>query len=657
MKEIVLDRLTISHFKGVENLEIMPMGQNLTIFGSNATGKTTIYDALTWLLFGKDSLGSNTFEIKPLADDGAVKDHNAVTTVEAQLSVKDDPHPAYTMNLRREFHEVWTTQRGKSNAVFSGHTTEFYMDGVPTQANTYKDAVSELVDEAVFKSLTSVTEFCRDKAWQKRRDTLYELANAPDDMLLMTSNPVFSPLAAMVGKSGVDGLKASLQAERGAIKKAQDSIPARIDELKKQIVELQAVDFDAIQMERDQRQKELDELKTELLGLQHNTALDAARNEARKFDLELQDLSGKNMAYRNSQDVPVEDNTPALRNVLELHTQAYKRASRQLDALKRTVAGYEDNIKNARAAWYAENGKTFNPGSCPTCGQPWPEAQKSRLESEWQTAHKAALDTLSQRGKAYTANLNDANTQIESVKNDMVSEEGEIAKAQEALDSYKPGVQPEIMDLPGYAETYQAGMNNLIAANDKVNELRRNSQNVIRACEESVRAKQDDLNRLSSSLAKREFLTSMNQSVKDREKEQAEKAARLDEIDDVLSLIEDFTRFKVGAIEESVNSLFSIVRWKLFKTQINGGIAECCDATVNGIPYNSLNNGARINAGIDVINALSTHYGVSVPLFIDNAESVVNIIPTIEQVVRLVVSEKDAALRIEQDAVKEAVAV
>ena len=62
-----------------------------------------------------------------------------------------------------------------------------------------------------------------------------------------------------------------------------------------------------------------------------------------------------------------------------------------------------------------------------------------------------------------------------------------------------------------------------------------------------------------------------------------------------------------------------------------------------------LNNGMKINVGIDIINALSRHYGVTVPLFVDNAEGVTRLEESDTQVIRLVVSEHDKELRLEYE--------
>ena len=113
--------------------------------------------------------------------------------------------------------------------------------------------------------------------------------------------------------------------------------------------------------------------------------------------------------------------------------------------------------------------------------------------------------------------------------------------------------------------------------------------------------------------------------------------------------MEEYTRYKTRVVEEGVNAMFRIAKFRLFREQANGGIEERCDVTVDGVPYGSLNNGMKINVGIDIINALSRHNGVTVPLFVDNAESVTNLERADAQVIRLVVSADDKKLRCEYE--------
>ena len=92
--------------------------------------------------------------------------------------------------------------------------------------------------------------------------------------------------------------------------------------------------------------------------------------------------------------------------------------------------------------------------------------------------------------------------------------------------------------------------------------------------------------------------------------------------------------------------MFSGIKFRLFDTQINGGLIECCDTLIEGVPWLDANNAARINAGISIINVLSNHYGQNAPIWIDNSESITHIHTTESQCIELYVSESDKVLRI-----------
>src|SRR5699024_2688754 len=133
-KNITINRLTLENFKCHSRLNLVFGGGNASIYGDNATGKTSIYDALTWLLFGKDSAGNGekNMDIKPLDGSGQVKDHQAITSVEAELLVD-----GVSITLARTYREIWTTRRGSSEAAYEGNTSDYYVDGVPQKKNAF----------------------------------------------------------------------------------------------------------------------------------------------------------------------------------------------------------------------------------------------------------------------------------------------------------------------------------------------------------------------------------------------------------------------------------------------------------------------------------------------------------------------------------------
>ncbi|WP_139904807.1 hypothetical protein [Clostridium thermarum] len=122
-------------------------------------------------------------------------------------------------------------------------------------------------------------------------------------------------------------------------------------------------------------------------------------------------------------------------------------------------------------------------------------------------------------------------------------------------------------------------------------------------------------------------------------------ATQIAELEGQEMLCEDYIKTKVELLEQGINEKFNLVKFKLFNVLMNGNLEECCEALIDGVPFSSANNAGQINAGLDIINALSTHYGVQAPVFIDNRESINKIIDCKSQVINLIVSD-DPDIRI-----------
>ena len=240
MTGIKILRLVLENFKCHKLLALTPDGNSMSVYGDNAAGKTSIYDALTWLLFGKDSQGNGekNIDIKPLDATGAVADHGAITSVEAELEVNGE-----RICLKRTYREVWSTKRGSSVETFDGNTSEYYVDGVPCKKFAFDDRISELVPEDTFRLLTSVSYFAKDLPWQKRREVLFDMAGTMSDQDIMASAPQFLPLVEAMGKLSLEDYKKKLQAERKGLTNAKTDIPARISECQKTVEDLSGLDL------------------------------------------------------------------------------------------------------------------------------------------------------------------------------------------------------------------------------------------------------------------------------------------------------------------------------------------------------------------------------------------------------------------------------
>lgn len=635
MNTIILKSLDLDYFKGIRSLHIDFNAGMTSIYGDNATGKTTVYDALTWILFDKDSEGNSKFDIKPIGIPGVTP------TVTALLEINGEP-----MKLRKTLREKWSKPRGCAVAQYDGDTTEYTIDDVPRKEGEYKRMITAIIDEGVFKLLTNVYAFARDLPWKERRKHLAEVCGLPDDKAILTSAPQFAELAAALGRRTVDEYKAVLMAERKGANKTLDSLPIRIDECERRARELDVLDYDKAQVDKANLELQKGAVLADLSRLDGGMLLTAAEADVKHYEAELTALDAENTAHRASQAVPVEDERPVLKRKLNELSDSISKIEEEANKCNKFVCNAEERIKEYRKLWYDIDSQTFNGDSCPLCGRGFPEdeVEKARSKFEQDKAdHKERLkkdsDLVKQNQAAQKAQYAELKEKAAQVR-----DEYEQIKAQ--LDAYIPPEAPAIEDLPGYTERRAKVVQYIEEAGEKISRIQSDQQAERDRLNSQLSQLNMELTRVSQVLAAKAQLDETRSRVDELKAEQRTQAAVLEEIDRKLAMCEDFTRYRCQFITDSVNSRFQLARFRLFVEQVNGGVADCCDVMVGGVAYKGLNKAMKKNVGLDIINTLSEHYGIRVPLVVDNAESVTKLQEIDTQVIRLVVSENDKELRI-----------
>ena len=635
---IVLKSLDLVHFKCFPKLHLdFHEGVN-SLFGANAAGKTSVYDALTWLLFNKDSAGGARPDIKP---------HHApagtMPEVTAVLEVDGEP-----IKLRKVLREKWEKPRGSSIERYAGDTRDYYIDDVPLAENAYKRRIAELIDEQQFKLLTDVWAVTSKMHWKDRRTLLAEICGLPEDKQLLATAPQFAELTEKVGRRTVDEYKSVLMKQRKDMNANLNTLPVRVDECSRMVSELESLDFAAAHAESDRLQTERERLQGEIVKLSNNTLAAQARNERDALQVQLRELEAENAAHLASQRVPVEDETPAL-------TAALDRAKREADRLTRTIAQERDLVLNGetrlddyRARWRAIDAEVFTDEHCPTCGQVFPAERLAESRAAFAEHQKQRKDALLEDSKMVKQGIAAAKDRLLTAETALKTAQDELQKAQIALDSYTPPVEVVPENLPDY-DRHKGAILTLIADADKrIDRLNSDTEQERRRLETALSAVTAEKLTHDAVLAKEQTLADTRRRIADLQAEQRKAAAEVEQMDRLIAMFEEFTRYRVQAITESVNSKFRLTRWRLFTEQVNGGLVDCCEPMDrNGSTFEGTNNAMKINIGMDIIDTLSAHFSRRVPLFVDNAESVTQLQPIGSQVVRLVVSEQDKELRIE----------
>ena len=641
MTEIKIKRLGLENFKCHKSLKLDFAGGNASIYGDNAAGKTSVYDALTWLLFGKDSQGNGekNIEIKPLDASGEVKDHLAVTAVEAVLDVNGEE-----VTLRRTYKEVWTTKRGSSEATYDGNTSDYYVDGVPCKKNAFQDYVNELVDEDTFRMLTSVSYFANGISWQDRRAELFKVAGVMDDAQILATNAAFAPLVDSLGKLSLEDYKKKLLAEKRKFTGAKTEIPARISECQKTIEDIEGLDFAGAKAQVEALNAKKEAAAAQILALDNDNAAQQKSLEIKEAQLELSKLEAENQAYRERQTVGGVDVHSLNIRLTALQTGvAVKKKS--LDAESSYITQLDVQITADRNKWIAVNAETFTGGSCPTCGQDLPQQQlqaaKDQFEADKQVRLSKILDGANTTKNAKTM----AEDRFSGIQSEIMQMETEMSTIREqiaAADATK--VEPK--DMEDYAQRKAAIQGRMDKLNADLQDIHKDVAGLKATLQQEMSTVTAQISEHMAIISKESLLEYSRQRIGQLREDAKNAAECLESIEKMLFLMDEYSRYKTQFVEESINGLFRIARFRLFREQANGGVEDRCDVVYEGVPYISVNNGMKINLGIDIINTLSTAYGVRVPLFVDNAESVTNLENCNSQIIRLVVSENDKELRV-----------
>lgn len=673
MREIQILKLSVENFKNHKALTMEFNGGNASIYGDNATGKTSVYDSLLWLLFDKDSSGNGgkNMEIKPLGKDGNVLDHDALTSVEAVLMVMDgavggrqvaaptgaEGNPPVSplqmgasgadviVTLKRTYKEVWTTKRGSSQATYDGNTSEYFVDGVPMKKNAFQEAVRELVDEDTFMMLTSVSYFASALDWKKRREALFHLAGIQDDLMIMGTDERFLPLMEAMGRSDLDGLKRKLAADKKGLSVTKNELPARLSECEGILSTVSGFDFDGASLQASVLRGECDRLSAQIAGLDQSGEIRVLQAEMKEASFERDRLVSENDLYRKSQLSGTTDvlslniRSTAIQNRMASKQNAMCTESRYMRLMDSKVSEY-------REKWMQVNSEVYHGDSvCPTCGQSLPSMQVQVAKDAWAEEKQKRLDAIlreADNAKANKAMAEERYTAMQKELDEAEQELGEIR--QQIADANANRVEP--VDMEGYAEALQAAEEKIAGINERIFEMRSNAAVVRQRLEAELQEHKSKLRDAEAILSKKAVLEYTEKRV-EQLKEEARKAAEtLDRVELLLYLCEEYSRYKTTFVEDNINGMFRLARFRLYRDQANGGVEDRCDVVYEGVPYSGVNNGMKINLGIDIINTLSNAYGVRVPLFVDNAESVTNLEHCHSQRIRLVVSENDKELRV-----------
>ncbi len=633
-----LEKIIIDNFKGIKHLEILFDGDT-KIQGRNASGKTTLFDAVTWLFFGKDSLGSSVFDIKPIGTS------NIINSVEVVIDGK---------NFKKTQKEMWVKKRNSVTKEFSGNICEYYFENIelPINKSDFVKHINEMFDEQVFKLITNPLYFC-SLNWKEQRLVLISLLDTSKREILKEKETELLTIKSKLKKvnSELESFPIRIdEAEKNKpltnekeenLLKKQRKLKERIKEFEdkkdlsyeKNIGNLRSkkdAELNKINSEKNNKEKEINRIKSDIkleeFKLKENLFSEKSKieNDISKLNIDISSF------FHNT------------KNLKEYQLNTEKQIEKQKDLLGIYRNDYSE----------IDNKNIEVDSVCPTCKQDLPETEikeikelkKQKLNSIIIDANNLKNDIAENVKKLtkITSDINENEEKIEQLKSDLMPLNEKLSKIVSDLISIKSDklyalkLELELLQSKKIDESnitkLDSEIENIVIESGKTNvDLDLKIENV-----------NSELKNIGDEIQKFSTIKDIDNRIEELKEIQSNTVCLWQELSKNQNNIENGIRNIVSELEENINKNFEITKFKLFETQINGGLKEICEATdLQGTPYSSLNNAMRINCGLDIINTICKKYNCYAPIFIDNSESVNNIHKTKSQQIQLCVVDSD----------------
>lgn len=634
---IRLNKISIRNFKGIKELDINFNGKNTNIYGDNATGKTSIFDAFLWALFNKNSAGKSDFSYKPFDKNGQ-EIHFLNTEVQLELSIN-----GITKILKKASSENWVKKRGNAQQVYEGNVSSYWIDEVPVRLSEYQRMITDIIPEQKFKMITNPLFFNTQMSPDEQRTVISSIAeiNNLTNEELMKQNEEFTWLCEKLNGHSVEDF---IKIVKQTLKKLNDEleeIPSRIDEINRTMISVTDEDLSAAnstisacQIQKDLINKSINEVKERAKQNSETIQLLSIKEN------ELQEL--KKLIYKEK-NADVEKARVDIEIKINESENNIKILNNKKEMLERNISTRKTNIEQLRKNFDVENEKEFvdsNNYICPVCNREFENKDEMQnvAKEKFMSLKRKTLEEINIQGKALT-------DLVQADEKELVKISEEITKIENELPSLK--IQAETLKDKeiNYSEDdrYMILEQEIENLKEKVNAI------VIEKTSDKEEKLQELENKIESSktvIAKKDAQIKAEERIKELLENEKVLADKIQEQEKYREAVEEFSKYKINLLEEKINQNFEIVKFKLFEQQINGGMKEVCYATVDGVPFSDLNSAMKINAGLDIIKTLTNFYDVQAPIFIDNKETVNKLIDIETQLITLIVSS-DEKLRME----------
>lgn len=654
---ITIRKLSMINFKCFKDFSIDLDAQVTNISGDNGTGKTTIADAISWCLFGKDTQNRSQFDIKYHDLDG---DTIPKAAVEVSLTIDCD---GIEHTIIRKLKEKWQTRRGETTEEFKGNYTEYSVNGNLMSQAEYSAFISKLINENVFRAITNPTYFLSQK-WQDQRVFLSQMVGHIGNEEVAGQDERFANLLTILVQEDITTHLKHIGFKVNEIKKKIEQIPVRLEELNKAMPEVERTKEEIFE-DISSKTRDLNDTQVKINAIKQGNTASVVKSELnrkldfankRKREME-QSAANREKECREQARLHIEERDADImreNNLIRNLNASIDSDKLKIEKAQESIKYYETAKTEIKKEWNEKVNIKINPKIsendrlCPLCGQEMPEEKLfERINQIKEEAERKRIETremLLIRIGEVNNQIKIAEKTIEESETSIADKNAKLAEEEKRLEHIKD--TPDL-DVKTYEEflaenpNYQKVMDEIKELEDKLENapIPEDNSGKLRELQETHDNLNSEITFLQSELAKydqRERVQKLIDNANNDHKNLAEQLASLQRDED---LAKEFSEKADNLLEEKVNKHFQIVKWKMFRQMINGNKESYCECYVDNTAYHdTLNSAAKLNAGLDIIRTLCKLYNSYAPIVIDNAESTNKILGTDSQQIRLYVS-------------------